>query len=303
MTDMQYLELRRYAYRYALKIIKNEHDAQDIVQNSLLKMYVKEEDIENHKSYLLQCVKTNAINLIRIKKKEIDIKDVEAITDDFEANSEENEVISEDVAKTLLSVEDFRTYKMYIKYRKIKDIAKARKIPEGTAKRQVAMMKKNLEAAILKSKGHTKTTNILTFQQIENIRNFIKLISQKDRDLSKMHKYFEHTECPVMDMARIIDWTYSISPKEENTHRLHLTYCDSNKQPHFPVFYFYLDKKNYMKIKSVRFGEIVRILKPEDINQTKSTGNGYLYPKGYAKRKKSLSLDLTKIYKQISEPK
>jgi len=50
-------------YRFALKHLKNEMDAQDIVQNTYLKTWEKHETIpvENGKSYLF----TVAINLIR----------------------------------------------------------------------------------------------------------------------------------------------------------------------------------------------------------------------------------------------
>ncbi len=297
MTDVQYRELQKHAYSYALRIVKNEHDAQDIVQNSLLKMFVKEDSIENHKNYLLKCVKTNAINLINAQKRQINISDIDSITSDENNTIENRNSISEEKARLLLSASDFRTYKMYIKHKNIKDIAQVRKIPEGTVKRQVSMMKKNLEAAILKSEGVMSGPNILTFQQIENIKYFIKMISRNKKDLSKLKKYFEHTDCPDMDIAEVIDWSYRKLKSKNNQHRLALVYKDNEGKLHFPIFEFIIDKKNYIKIVEVTFGRVVKKMKVEDTPLKKCQGNGFLYPKGFNHRKNSLSIDVKDYYK------
>ncbi len=60
-------------YRLALRILRNEEDAKDIVQDSLIKLWDKREvlgNIKSHKSFALTIIRNACIDLIRKRKPE-----------------------------------------------------------------------------------------------------------------------------------------------------------------------------------------------------------------------------------------
>jgi RNA polymerase sigma-70 factor (ECF subfamily) len=60
-------------YRLALRMLRNEEDAQDIVQDSLIKLWNKRkvlEDIRSYKSFALTIIRNACIDLIRKRKPE-----------------------------------------------------------------------------------------------------------------------------------------------------------------------------------------------------------------------------------------
>lgn len=65
-------------YRLALRILRNEEDAKDIVQDSLVKLWNKRKDlgeIRSYKSFALTIVRNDCIDLIRKRKPETNQQD------------------------------------------------------------------------------------------------------------------------------------------------------------------------------------------------------------------------------------
>ena len=65
-------------YRLALRILRNEDDAQDVVQDSLMKLWNKRKVLENirsYKSFALTIVRNASIDLIRKRKPETNQQD------------------------------------------------------------------------------------------------------------------------------------------------------------------------------------------------------------------------------------
>jgi RNA polymerase sigma-70 factor (ECF subfamily) len=65
-------------YRLALRMLRNENDAQDMVQDSLMKLWNKRKvlvDIKSHKSFALTIVHNASIDLIRKRKPETNQQD------------------------------------------------------------------------------------------------------------------------------------------------------------------------------------------------------------------------------------
>ena len=281
MNELQYSILSGEAFKYAFSIVKNEADAQDIVQNAMLKLLMHKESIESPKYYLLKCVKNGALEMFRKQKKEVKLSYFALPDENSETEEKDIAIITETRAKELLSSLDFRTYKMYVKHKQIKKIAKIRKIPEGTAKRQISIMRKNLKAAIMKSNGATYSKDILTFQQMENIRNFIKLICQKKKDLRKLKKYFEFSECPTLDISNTVDWGYRFI-QDIKKHQLVISYYDSNESLNVISFTFLVNKRNYMKVVKVSFNRNLKKIEPVNKAMYKKDETGkIIIPKIY----------------------
>lgn len=84
-------------FRLALRILKNEEDAKDIVQDSLLKLWDKRkvlEDIKNIKSFSMTMVRNACIDLIR-KHKPLTDKEQVILQKTNELNPEKELVISD----------------------------------------------------------------------------------------------------------------------------------------------------------------------------------------------------------------
>ncbi|NOR87678.1 MAG: sigma-70 family RNA polymerase sigma factor, partial [Bacteroidales bacterium] len=65
-------------YRLALRILRNEEDAKDIVQDSLVKLWNKKEvlgNIKSYKSFALTIVRNACIDLIRKRRPETNQQD------------------------------------------------------------------------------------------------------------------------------------------------------------------------------------------------------------------------------------
>ncbi len=249
MTDTQYSILSGEAFKYAFSIVKNEADAQDIVQNAMLKMLMREETLESPKYYLLKCVKNGAVDMFRRQKKEVKLGYYALSAPGLVEEDESIDEITESKAKELLTVTDFRTYKMYIKYKQIKKIAKVRKIPYGTALTQVNRMRTNLKSAILKDSGALSSIALLSFQQADNVRKLIKQIVKNGSNTSKMFKYFENCkDIPEITISRFLDWNYT---RKNNADRICLIYLQPDEQINAMFFYFNITSRNGIKIHKV----------------------------------------------------
>ncbi len=249
MTDTQYSILSGEAFKYAFSIVKNEADAQDIVQNAMLKMLMREDALESPKYYLLKCVKTSAVDLFRRQKRELKLGEFTIQATNAVEEESSLEEITESKAKKLLNIVDFRTYKMYIKYKQVKKIAKVRKIPYGTALTHVNRMRANLKSAILKENGTISSTALLSFQQADNIRKLIKQIIKNGSNTSKMFKYFENCKTiPDITIKKFLDWNYS---RKDDKNRIFMVFLDPDDQINAVFIYFDITSRNGIKVYQV----------------------------------------------------
>ena len=72
MTDQEFradiLPLQDAMYRVAFILLRNEEDAADIVQDTILKLWQKHKELsrsQNHKAYCLTAARNNALSLLR----------------------------------------------------------------------------------------------------------------------------------------------------------------------------------------------------------------------------------------------
>ena len=263
MTDTQYSILSGEAFKYAFTIVKNEADAQDIVQNAMLKLLMREETIESPKYYLLKCVKTGAVDMFRKQKRQVKLGYYASSVPELVDEEQDIDTITEIKAKQLLSTTDFRTYKMYIKYKQIKKISKVRKIPYGTALTQVNRMRANLRSAILEENGAVASIALLTFQQADNIRKLIKQLIKNGSNTSKMFKYFEKCKnIPEIKIKRFVDWGFY---RQNNTNTLTIVFFNEENAIEAMFFYFDITSHNGIKVFDVRKSPGIK--KPDNLKK------------------------------------
>lgn len=106
-------------FRFILKNIRDKHDAEDIVQDSFEKLWRKHDDLaaEKAKSYLFTTAYHTMIDLIRKRKPQRDIEEVQHITEGgTNAYSDIKEVLNEaleklsEIQRSVILLRDYEGY-------------------------------------------------------------------------------------------------------------------------------------------------------------------------------------------------
>lgn len=130
MTSKEYNEaVHSYSgrlYRYVLKFLRNAEDANDIVQDSYLKLWQHREDVslEKSKSWLFTTAYRGLVNLAKRNGRVRSIEDTEYIEPSSESNYELKELINQSLdklphlQKSIILLRDLEGYN----YKEIGDI-------------------------------------------------------------------------------------------------------------------------------------------------------------------------------------
>ena len=267
ITDQHFANLRYQIYNYAYKITRNADDSEDIVQTAFYKLYIQEKQIENPKAWLFRVVYNLSVNLIKKKQKAKSLDELKEKIGyeipDFDNTEDKKEYeIPFEQLKTQLSKQDLKIYKyFFVKQLSPSDIAKKMKIKLKTSQKYVQRMKRNLKAAIFKEQGLTWTKNILTYQQYENIGNFIKLLIKKTRenDLASLKSYFQNfslEEMPEVNIVEIRDWGIRLKNPE---YKMVLFCVTRENEINFLDIEFFINKLNRLKITNIKKANFVKL--------------------------------------------
>ncbi len=260
ITDQQFAQLRYRIYNYSFKITKNVDDAEDVVQNTFYKFYIQEPDIQHPKSWLFKVAYNMSINVLKKREK---VKSIEELREKInfqiptydEGIDKQKENLPFETLKKSLNPQDIRIYKYYfVKQLSSIQIANKMKIKPKTAQKYVQRMRRNLKAAILKEQGLTWTKNILTYQQYENVGNFIKLLIKKtqNNNIASLRSYFQNfslESMPEFTISQIKDWGIRL---KENGYLMTLFCLDESDKVLFLSISFRINKLNRIKIFSVK---------------------------------------------------
>ncbi len=260
ITDQLFAQLRYQIFNYAYSITSNTDDAEDIVQNAFYKFYIQEQEIKHPKSWLYKVAYNMSLNVLKKRER---VRSLEALKEqvNYEIPSYDEEIekhkddIPFEVLRQHLSKLDLKIYKYYfVKQLSSAEIAKKNDIKLKTAQKYVQRMRRNLKAAILKEQGLTWTKNILTYQQYENVGNFIKLLIKKtgENNLISLKSYFQDFKLenmPEFSIHSIRDWGIRIN---ESGYLMTLFCVDENKDVFFLCIGFKINKLNRLKIFNIR---------------------------------------------------
>jgi len=271
LTESDYQKLYQTAFKYAFTIIRNQDDAEDIAQDSILQLFPKIDEIKIIERYLLKIVKHKCYKILQ-KRKQQNIK-----VSEIEKNSTDEESIfslEPNSIKRLLSEEDFEVFCDYMKAgRNIKKYALICNKSYSAANNRLSKMRRNLQANFYLSRNWNTSEKILTYQQYENIRNFLKTIKGKmsspDRSLCK--RYFEELEgeFPNFDLNENV--IFNIKRKALNEYNLFVFSKGSDGKPLFWGVVFHFRRNADLKvIKLLKIKEAKHILglKKSDVDKT-----------------------------------
>ena len=143
----QIQEYKREMFLLAFSIVKNYHDAEDAVAETLLKSYEKLDSLKNKeqfKFWIMQILANNSKMILLKNKKLVCVDEMDAYLPE---KTENNSVVWESV----LSLEDeLRIIVILYYYQgfKVKEISKIVGIPEGTVKSQLSVARKKLKVLL-----------------------------------------------------------------------------------------------------------------------------------------------------------
>lgn len=133
-----YTKYNKLVYGIAFSILKNKEDSEDIVQILFSKLYSLEESKlpnNNESSWIYTITKNEVINLLKKKRKDIDLESIYEIED---INNDLNKIIDKDTYNRLISKLDDKE-KQIISLKILSDlsfdeISRLLSIPTGTVK-------------------------------------------------------------------------------------------------------------------------------------------------------------------------
>ncbi len=147
------------AYFVALKICKNEHDAEDILQESYIKVLEKIDTVDPEKNFtawLYQIVANKSKNLLKAKKpvlfSEEDEREVENLPEENKEFYPEENVDREELRKEVMAAVDELTDEkracvmmMYFGDMGVSEIAESLEVPVSTVKNRLFTARKDLK--------------------------------------------------------------------------------------------------------------------------------------------------------------
>ncbi len=140
-------ECKKEMFLLAFSIVKNYHDAEDVVAETMLKAYEKIHTLKDEKSFkfwIMQILVNNARMILRKNKKVVCVDEIDIYIKD---NSE----CITDIWESVLVLEDeLRTIVVMYYYQgfKTNEIASILKLPDGTIKSRLSRARKKLKLLI-----------------------------------------------------------------------------------------------------------------------------------------------------------
>lgn len=133
-----------YLYRIAYTTLRNENNIEDAIQNTILKSFEKIHTLrkeEYFKTWITKILMNECKNIMRKEKKFVYLEEVERTEDEY-IQEKESKMDIKEVLKHLSN--DYREVinYYYIQEKKISEISKILKVPEGTIKSRLSRARK-----------------------------------------------------------------------------------------------------------------------------------------------------------------
>ena len=314
--EILYYEIRERAFNTALKRTVNYDIAEEISQIVCLKYLLemeKKKQIDNAILWAFAVTKNEIskyYNEESRQKKMIHKKTIDEINnnkielnnqkigfEEFDSDTSGINQLTLEEAKTLLNKQDFRIFKLILKYGKDNSkIAKSLNVKKTQVGDIIYRVKRNFKAKKLLKEGFVASKNIIDYDTNKKIIYFIKKFVEKIKndDLASLHKYFEFCDkqIPKIDVVKTLDFNVRLIEKDK--YKLFVSYLDSSEK--INVFYltFYIDKKNYIKILS--FTKSPKLIKKINLTETELLKKLKPLHKGSLQESKKEIKDILKNY-------
>jgi len=219
-----FTELYKYCLHYALKLISEPEQAEDIAQDCLKELLSTQNPISNLKAWLCRVTHNKAIAAVKkqthhrklITKVQNNLPKLPPNPDEDDLSSK----LSEACVKKLLSKQDYKTFCELKKAGNLINYTAQLGISYQTAKEHKHRIKVNLRSAYLKQQGWRDSQAILSFQQLRSIKRFIdRLVENSGKTCHYKNPDLQET---LKDCTGLMTW--EIKMMEENFFHLILMF-------------------------------------------------------------------------------
>ena len=288
MIDEQtFKSLRRQAILNAMSIVGEHSSAEDIVQNSLLKLIKKQDQIQNIESWFNTVVRNEAFNFLKKNRRLVSVDsglsgmsilNRQSILD-FEREkysysgfgsqfkfreNKDSEIDLQKKAIQMLSKDERKLFRIWQKHpNSIKAIARKMSTNYNTVDKKLNIMRRNLKSNISRLKGLNVGKSVLQYRQYINITNMMKtfLTNLQLGDLSIMKHYGADAALKItkaVNIEKVIDWAIILAPK--NIFKLYV-FLKTIDYLNVIFIKFRINKKNFIKIQSYSLEKVKKLTK------------------------------------------
>ena len=263
-------ELLDYCFHYAVKIVSDPVQAEDIAQESIKELLASRCEIITLKAWLARVVHNKAMayyqNNHRDEKLCEDLSQQMILPDPDEADFEIK--IERDKVKKLLSKSDYLLYKRIFDASSLKAYAKQQGINYQTAKEHKHRIKVNLRSAYLKEQGWKDSREILSYQQLRSIKRFIcRLVENRGKGY---YKRYPDMQTVLSECTGLMTW--EITMLDERSFDLFLMFS-TNSLPEILTMDIKLNRAHRISITRLKRGTLIATM-PEGTAKPMSTLKG-----------------------------
>lgn len=284
LSEKEYTELAKYAYKVALKYVQNVDNAMDIAQNAMLALISSPTTIEKPQPWVHTIVRREASAFLKKEKKETLLVQEKKINTPASAGGAEDsdEIFNADPYKIfrLLKKEDYEEYKKFKKCDfSLTKFAAKEKVSFDLAHKRKYKLKRNLIAAYSLDDGWIGTSQILNYAQYMLITNFFKILKSnvKGEENSDLKRYITtHAKADFerifTDVVDCLEWSITF---KQNKYSLLVVCLANTGTPCFNTLTIEFNALNFLRVTAAKQNEIILHLEEsrmEELQKFKKKG-------------------------------
>jgi hypothetical protein len=273
-TETHMSDLWQYCFSYALMLLKNEEDAQEISQMVMIALLKSQQPVTFVKAWLKSAVNKQAMLYLKLKNRDSAlyaslVNEIKTQREPAPTNDEElDKRLNDKMLRKLLSKEDYLTYTDIKSHKSLKTFAQANGISYPKARETKHRIYTNLRASYLKKQGWADTPDILDYRQMVNIKRFLEtlLTHAISGDFSRVFHYADKAMKPKLAQSfggfqEISDWGIQMNPN--GSFDVYVIDVTDEDYPITVNLTITLNKANYIKIVDCSSLQLLGIISEE----------------------------------------
>jgi len=258
--------LHSYCHHYALKLLSNPEQAEDIAQDAVKELLCTQNPVSNLKAWLCKVTHNKAVAVVKKHQQDRQLRCLaqQKIAETPLYPDEDNlaRKLKQSEVKKLLSKRDYRTFCQIRNSQSLKGYARQQGISYQTAKEHKHRLKINLRSAYLKAQGWRDSQQILSFQQLRSLKRFMdKLTTLGIPDRAKSGAKHCDLQTAFQDCTGILTWDISLN--EDNSFKLTILISTSSL-PSVVVLTVKLNRANRIVIAKCKRGTLIATIPKGD---------------------------------------
>jgi hypothetical protein len=280
-TETHISDLWQYCYSYALMLLKNEDNAQEISQTVMIALLQSQQPITYIKGWLKSAVNNRAMSYLTSLSKEDTF--VKTLINESKYSPDNNLPDDSDIEtklspkeiKKFLGKEEYQILCDMNRHPTVKSYANALGISYRKARETKHRILTNLKAAYLKKDGWMDSPEILDYRQLTNIKRFLDTILgyAVSGDFSRVYHYANKSLLPSLEESfrafrEITDWGIHMNP--DGSFDVTIIDLSDLEEPTTISMIITLNKANYIRIISCKNLALMAVIPEEFIGRVPS---------------------------------